>query len=59
MARPVIAKRQAEMALKSVPDGLSMVPRQRANAQVRFELALPGDPPNVQLIAPWSEWDID
>jgi argininosuccinate synthase len=59
MARPVIAKRQAEMALKLGADGLAHGCTGKGNDQVRFELAYKAIAPNVQIIAPWREWDID
>src|SRR5271156_407963 len=59
MARPVIAKRQAEIALKLGADGLSHGCTGKGNDQVRFELAFKAIAPNVQIIAPWREWDID
>src|SRR5258706_923995 len=59
MARPVIAKRQAEIALKLGADALSHGCTGKGNDQVRFELAYKAIAPNVQIIAPWREWDID
>ncbi|HTC43338.1 MAG TPA: argininosuccinate synthase [Candidatus Acidoferrales bacterium] len=59
MARPVIAKRQAELALQLGADGLSHGCTGKGNDQVRFELAYKAVAPNVQIIAPWREWDID
>ncbi len=59
MARPVIAKRQAEIALQLGADGLSHGCTGKGNDQVRFELAFKAIAPNVQIIAPWREWDID
>jgi len=59
MARPVIAKRQAELALKLGADGLSHGCTGKGNDQVRFELAYKAIAPNVRIIAPWREWDID
>src|SRR6202167_6680555 len=59
MARPVIAKRQAEIALKLGADGLAHGCTGKGNDQVRFELAYKAIAPNVQIIAPWREWDID
>ncbi|MBS1841611.1 MAG: argininosuccinate synthase [Acidobacteria bacterium] len=59
MARPVIAKRQAEIALKLGADGLSHGCTGKGNDQVRFELAYKAIAPSVQIIAPWREWDID
>jgi argininosuccinate synthase len=59
MARPVIAKRQAELALQLAADGLSHGCTGKGNDQVRFELAYKAIAPNLQIIAPWREWDID
>jgi argininosuccinate synthase len=59
MARPVIAKAQAELALKVGADGLAHGCTGKGNDQVRFELAYKAIAPNVQIIAPWREWDID
>ena len=59
MARPVIAKRQAELALQHGADGLSHGCTGKGNDQVRFELAYKAIAPNVQIIAPWREWNID
>jgi argininosuccinate synthase len=59
MARPVLAKRQAEMALKLGADGLAHGCTGKGNDQVRFELAYKAIAPHLQIIAPWREWDID
>jgi argininosuccinate synthase len=59
MARPVLAKRQAELALKLGADGLAHGCTGKGNDQVRFELAYKAIAPNVRIIAPWREWDID
>jgi argininosuccinate synthase len=59
MARPVIAKRQAELALAYGADGLSHGCTGKGNDQVRFELAYKAIAPNLQIIAPWREWTID
>ncbi len=59
MARPVIAKRQAEMALQLGADGLSHGCTGKGNDQVRFELAFKAIAPHLQIIAPWREWAID
>lgn len=59
MARPIIAKRQAEIALKLGADGLSHGCTGKGNDQVRFELAYKAIAPDLQIIAPWREWDID
>ena len=59
MARPVIAKRQAEIALKLGADGLSHGCTGKGNDQVRFELAYYALNPDIKVIAPWREWDLD
>jgi argininosuccinate synthase len=59
MARPIIAKRQAELALQLGADGLSHGCTGKGNDQVRFELAYKALAPHVQIIAPWREWAID
>ena len=59
MARPVIAKRQAELALQLGADGLSHGCTGKGNDQVRFELAYKAIAPHLQIIAPWREWAID
>ena len=59
MARPIIAKRQAELALKLGADGLAHGCTGKGNDQVRFELAYKAIAPHIQIIAPWREWDID
>jgi argininosuccinate synthase len=59
MARPILGKRQAELALQLGADGLSHGCTGKGNDQVRFELAYKAIAPNVQIIAPWREWDID
>src|SRR6201998_1727161 len=59
MARPILGKRQAEIALQLGADGLSHGCTGKGNDQVRFELAYKAIAPNVQIIAPWREWDID
>lgn len=59
MARPVLAKRQAELALQLGADGLSHGCTGKGNDQVRFELAYKAIAPHLAIIAPWREWDID
>ena len=59
MARPILGKRQAELALKLGADGLSHGCTGKGNDQVRFELAYKAIAPDLQIIAPWREWDID
>jgi argininosuccinate synthase len=59
MARPVLAKRQAEIALESGADALSHGCTGKGNDQVRFELAYKAIAPSVKIIAPWREWTIN
>jgi argininosuccinate synthase len=54
----VLAKRQAEMALKLGADGLAHGCTGKGNDQVRFELAYKAIAPHLRIIAPWREWDI-
>ncbi|HVS75273.1 MAG TPA: argininosuccinate synthase [Candidatus Acidoferrales bacterium] len=58
MARPVLAKRQAELALQLGADGLAHGCTGKGNDQVRFELAYKAIAPNLTIIAPWREWSI-
>jgi argininosuccinate synthase len=57
-ARPVLAKRQAEIALKVGADALAHGCTGKGNDQVRFELAYKAIAPGLQIIAPWREWKI-
>ncbi len=57
-ARPVIAKRQAELALQLGADALAHGCTGKGNDQVRFELAYKAIAPGVKIIAPWREWKI-
>ena len=59
MARPVIAKRQAEIALESGADAVAHGCTGKGNDQVRFELAYKAIAPGVKIIAPWREWTIN
>jgi argininosuccinate synthase len=58
MARPVLAKRQAEMALEVGADALAHGCTGKGNDQVRFELAYKAIAPGLKIIAPWREWSI-
>src|SRR3982074_2680765 len=58
IARPLLAKRQVEVALKTGCDGLSHGCTGKGNDQVRFELTYKALAPHLQVIAPWREWDI-
>ncbi len=59
MARPVIAKRQAEIALATGADAVAHGCTGKGNDQVRFELAYKAIAPKVKIIAPWREWTIN
>jgi argininosuccinate synthase len=58
MARPLLAKRQAEVALKTGCDALAHGCTGKGNDQVRFELTYKAIAPHLPVIAPWREWDI-
>ena len=58
MARPLIAKRQVEMARAVGADALAHGCTGKGNDQVRFELTYMAFAPDLPVIAPWREWDI-
>jgi argininosuccinate synthase len=58
IARPLLAKRQVEVALATGCDALSHGCTGKGNDQVRFELTYKALAPQLQVIAPWREWDI-
>jgi argininosuccinate synthase len=57
-ARPVIAKRQVEIAKQTGCDALAHGCTGKGNDQVRFELTFKALAPEMTVIAPWREWDI-
>jgi argininosuccinate synthase len=57
-ARPVIAKRLAEIAIKEGADAIAHGCTGKGNDQVRFELAIQHFAPGMKVIAPWREWTI-
>ena len=57
-ARPIIAKRIAEIAIAEGADAICHGCTGKGNDQVRFELALKALAPEMEIIAPWREWDI-
>ena len=59
IARPLIAKRQIEIAHKVGADAVCHGATGKGNDQVRFELAYYGLDPNINVIAPWREWDLN
>src|SRR5260221_472766 len=58
IARPLLAKRQVEVALATGCDALSHGCTGKGNDQVRFELTYKALAPHLPVIAPWREWDI-
>ena len=58
MARPLIAKKQVEVARRVGADALSHGCTGKGNDQVRFELTYMAFAPELPVIAPWREWDI-
>ncbi|AYH42942.1 argininosuccinate synthase [Azoarcus sp. DN11] len=58
IARPLIAKRQIEIARASGADAVSHGATGKGNDQVRFELGYYALMPGVKVIAPWREWDL-
>ena len=59
IARPLIAKRQIEIAKKVGADAVCHGATGKGNDQVRFELAYYGLNPDINVIAPWREWDLN
>ena len=57
-ARPIIAKRIAEIAEKEGADAICHGCTGKGNDQVRFELGIHAFLPNIPIIAPWREWNI-
>src|SRR5580704_10809602 len=58
MARPLIARKQVEVARRVGADALSHGCTGKGNDQVRFELTYAAFAPDLAVIAPWREWDI-
>ena len=57
-ARPIIAKRIVEIALKEGADAIAHGCTGKGNDQVRFELTIKAFAPDMEIIAPWRTWDI-
>ncbi len=57
LARPVIGKRQVEIALKEGADAVAHGATGKGNDQVRFEMAFKSLAPELTIIAPWREWN--
>jgi len=58
IARPLIAKRQIEIAHETGADAVSHGATGKGNDQVRFELGYYALDPNIKVISPWREWDM-
>jgi argininosuccinate synthase len=58
IARPLLAKKQVEVALRTGCDALAHGCTGKGNDQVRFELTYKALAPHLQVIAPWREWNI-
>jgi argininosuccinate synthase len=59
IARPLIAKAQVEVARKEGADAVSHGATGKGNDQVRFELTYAALAPDLRVIAPWREWDLN
>lgn len=59
IARPLIAKRQVEIATQVGADGVSHGATGKGNDQVRFEIGYLSQDPSLAIIAPWREWDLN
>src|SRR5208337_2793807 len=57
-ARPLIAKAQVEVAKKTGADAVSHGATGKGNDQVRFELTYQALAPDLKIIVPWREWDL-
>jgi argininosuccinate synthase len=58
IARPLIAKRQIEIAHETGADAVAHGATGKGNDQVRFELAYYALDPDIKVISPWREWDL-
>jgi argininosuccinate synthase len=58
IARPLIAKRQIEIARQTAAQAVAHGATGKGNDQVRFELGYYALEPNIKVIAPWREWDL-
>jgi argininosuccinate synthase len=58
IARPLIAKRQIEIAAKTGADAVAHGATGKGNDQVRFELTYYSLNPDIKVIAPWREWEL-
>ncbi len=58
IARPLIAKKQIEVAEKTGADAVAHGSTGKGNDQVRYELSYAALKPDIKIIAPWREWDL-
>ncbi len=58
IARPLIAKRQIEIAAELGADAVAHGSTGKGNDQVRFELGFYANNPDIKVISPWREWDL-
>jgi len=59
IARPLIAKRQIEIAIETGADAVAHGATGKGNDQIRFELGYYALKPDIKVIAPWREWDLN
>ena len=59
IARPLIAKRQVEIAAETGADAVAHGATGKGNDQVRFELGYYALAPDIKVVAPWREWDLN
>jgi len=59
IARPLIAKRQIEIAREVGADAVAHGATGKGNDQVRFELGYYANNPNIKVISPWREWELN
>lgn len=59
IARPLIAKKQIDIAIKEGADAVAHGATGKGNDQVRFELTYYALNPDIKVISPWREWDFD
>src|SRR5262249_8323071 len=57
LARPIIAEKVVEVALKEKADAMSHGATGKGNDQVRFELTFKAKAPHLGILAPWREWE--
>ena len=59
IARPLIAKKQIEIAKKVGADAVCHGATGKGNDQIRFELGYYANNPEIKVIAPWRQWDLN